>query len=82
MNIARPERIWVVADRSWKGKHIHDRTRQSLSMVFELMLYKIVWKEQHNNLEFDEYEGYERMLIHGDVFRAPSHVHKLCWRVG
>jgi transmembrane 9 superfamily protein 2/4 len=42
-----------------------------------------VWKEGQRTLtEFDEYDGYEWKLIHGDVFRPPPLSNDLCLRVG
>jgi hypothetical protein len=43
-----------------------------------LVLYRAIWKDgQRIAADFDEYEGYEWKLIHGDVFRPPRGVGSL-----
>jgi transmembrane 9 superfamily protein 2/4 len=52
-------------------------------LVILLVLYRAIWREwQRTGSDFDEYEGSEWKLIHGDVFRPPRHEGRLILLVG
>jgi transmembrane 9 superfamily protein 2/4 len=52
-------------------------------IVIVLVLYRAIWKDgQRGPSDYDEYEGYEWKLIHGDVFRPPRRAETIILLVG
>jgi transmembrane 9 superfamily protein 2/4 len=80
----RIERLMAVSRDLMKPALINSAVCIALSIgVVIFLLYRTAWREQQRvGMDFDEYDGFEWKLIHGDVCRHPPDAAGLSMRAG